>query len=176
MEKGLEEKTGHKLDYWIEIVKKAQIEKHKAIIDFLKQEHGFTYGFANFVALKARKADAGSAEPEDLLKDQYAGKEHLKEIYDRLLEVISGFGNDLTISPKKHSVSLIRKKQFALVKPATKSRVDLGLQLKTVPITERLESSGPFGSMCSHRVRLTSVADVDDELIAWIRKAYEMSV
>ena len=62
MEKGLLEKTGKSLEHWIKVVKDSKIEKHKAIIDFLKSEHGFTHGYANFVALKARKADAGSHE------------------------------------------------------------------------------------------------------------------
>ncbi|MEM9823270.1 MAG: DUF5655 domain-containing protein, partial [Bacteroidota bacterium] len=73
------------------------------------------------------------------------------------------------------SVSMIRKKQFALIKPATKTRIDLGLKLKGKPTTKRLESSGPFGSMCTHRVRLNHVDDVDDQLIDWLKAAYEMA-
>jgi predicted transport protein len=175
MEEGLLEKTGKPLDHWIKVVQDSKIEKHKAIIDFLKSEHGFTYGFANFVAHKSKKSDAGSIDDTDLLTNQYKGKESLKPIYDKLIEVIDTFGDDITKTPKKSSVSIIRKKQFALIKPATKTRIDLGLKIKDKDITERLENSGPFGTMCTHRVRLTKVEDVDAELTAWLKEAYEKS-
>jgi len=173
MDKGLLEKTGKPLDYWIKIVKESKIEKHKAIIGFLKSEHDFTHGFANFVSLKARKSDAGSIDNTGLLTNQYKGKEHLKPIYEKLLSEISVFGNDITITPKKDSVSFIRKRQFVLIKPATKTRIDLGLKLKGKEITERLENSGPFGAMCTHRVRLSKLEEVNSELIEWMKEAYE---
>jgi len=176
MDKGLLEKTGKPIDYWIKIVKESKIEKHKAIIEFLKSEHGFTHGFANFVSLKARKSDAGSIDNTNLLTNQYKGKEHLKPIYERLLSEIRAFGNDITITPKKDSVSFIRKRQFVLIKPATKTRIDLGLKLKGKEITERLENSGPFGAMCTHRVKLMSKKNVDSELIQWLKEAYEKSI
>ena len=175
MEDGLLEKTGKPLTHWIKVVQESKIEKHKAIIDFLKSEHGFTYGFANFVAHKAKQSDAGSIDDTDLLSNQYKGKESLKPIYDKLIEAISEFGDDITVSPKKTSVSLVRKKQFALIKPATKSRIDLGLKLKGKAITDRLGDSGPFGTMCTHRVKLSDAAEVDAELLTWLEEAYSMA-
>ncbi len=176
MEKGLLEKTGHPLSYWIELVRKEKIEKHKAIIDFLKSNHEFTYGYANFVALKTLKSDAASHTNEDLLDNQYQGKEILKPIYDVLLKKIQAFGNDIQVVPKKDSVSLVRAKQFALIKPATKTRIDLGIKLKGEPVGSRLENSGPFGTMCTHRVKLTEAAEVDSELVAWLKMAYDKAV
>ena len=173
MEKGLLEKTGKTLEHWIKVVQKTKLDKHKAIMDYLKAEHEFTHGFANFVALKARGADAGSQNEDDLVSNQYKGKEVLMPIYEDLIKKISKFGNDITITPKKDSVSIIRKKQFALIKPATKTRIDLGLKLKDKPTTERLGNSGPFGSMCTHRVQLTEKKEVDKELLAWLKEAYE---
>lgn len=175
MEKGLLEKTGKSLEHWVKIVNESSFEKHKAIMDFLKSEHNFTHGFANFVALKARKSDAGSIDSVDLLAHQYNGKEQLKPIYDELLNKIIAFGNDVTVTPKKDSVSFIRKRQFTLIKPATKTRIDIGLKLKGKPTTDRLENSGPFGTMCTHRVKLTEVKEVDQELLDWIKEAYEMA-
>ncbi len=175
MEQGLLEKTGKPLDYWIGIVADSGIDKHKAIIDFLKAEHGFTYGFANFVALKARKSDAGSISDSDLLTKQYQGKETLKPIYDKLVAEIEKFGSDITRTPKKDSVSMIRKRQFALIKPATKTRIDLGLKLPDEPAVGRLENSGPFGAMCTHRVRLSDCSEIDAELIGWLNAAYQQA-
>ncbi len=173
MEKGLLEKTGKPLQHWIDVVKESKIEKHGAIINFLKNEHGFTHGYANFVSLKARQADAASIDDASLLEKQYMGKEDLKPIYEKLLSVIGAFGDDITRTPKKDSVSMIRKRQFALIKPATKTRIDLGLKLKDKPTTDRLGNSGPFGAMCTHRVQLFTPEDVDEELTQWLLEAYE---
>ncbi len=176
LDKGLLEKTGKSLEHWIDVVKKSKIEKHKAIIDFLKADHGFTYGYANFVSMKARASDAASFDEEDLIEQQYSDKENLKPIYDQLLVLINKFGNDVKVVPKKSAVSFIRKHQFALIKPATKKRIDLGLKLKGKEISGNLEGSGPFGAMCTHRVQLTSTDDVNDELMVWIKEAYDKSV
>lgn len=173
MEKGLLEKTGKSLDHWIKVVKKSGIEKHREIINFLKSDHGFTYGYANFVALKAKNSDAGSIDDKDLLSRQYKGKENLKPIYEKLVQKITKLGKDIQFVPKKSTVSCVRKKQFALIKPATKTRIDLGLKLRGKPTTDRLESSGPFGTMCTHRVRLTDIAQVDEQLVNWLKEAYE---
>ncbi|MEM9921000.1 MAG: DUF5655 domain-containing protein [Bacteroidota bacterium] len=175
MEKGLLEKTGKPLAHWIEIVQASGIEKHKAIIDFLKSEHGFTYGFANFVAHKSKKSDAASQEDVDLMAAQYKGKESLRPICEQLVQEILRFGDDISQVPKKNSLSIIRQKQFALIKPATKTRIDLGLKIKGKETTDRLENSGPFGTMCTHRVRLTNVEQVDTELLGWLREAYELA-
>ena len=81
----------------------------------------------------------------------------------------------LIASPKKGSVSIIRKKQFALIKPATKTRIDLGLKLSGKELTQRLGNSGPFGTMCTHRVQLSKIDQIDNELIGWLNEAYQMS-
>lgn len=175
MEEGLLEKTGKPLKHWVAIVRKQHFEKHGQIISFLKTEHKFTHGFANFVAHKARESDAGSSDPDTLINDQYSGKEDLRPILESILSVVKAFGDDVEIAPKKSSVSIRRKRQFALVQPSTKTRVDLGLKLDDAELTERLENSGPFGTMCSNRVRLTSEAEVDSELKSWLKTAYEQA-
>ena len=75
------------------------------------------------------------------------------------------------VAPKKGYVSLRRKKQFATVGPATKSRVDIGLNMKGVPATDRLTELPP-GGMCQYRVSLTETGQVDGELMAWVAQAY----
>lgn len=84
-----------------------------------------------------------------------------------------GFGSDVEFAPKKAYVSLRRSKQFALVQPSTKTRVDVGLKLRDAAPEGRLEASGSFNAMVSHRVRVESPAEVDAELIGWLRKAYD---
>ena len=174
MIKNLKEKYGKSLEEWIEVVKKTGIQKHGEIIKFLKSEHGFTHGFANLVSLKARGTDSASADSGDsLVDDQYKGKESLHPIYIKLISAVKKFGNDVEIAPKRAYVSLRRKKQFALVQPSTKTRLDIGINLKRQDTTDRLEASGSFNAMCSHRVRTSDINDVDHELISWLREAYE---
>jgi len=171
----LKEKTGKDLPTWIEIVKKSGLEKHGAIVKMLKTEHGVTHGFANLIAHKAR--EAGSDAPaggDDLIAAQYNGaKAGLRPIYDAIIAKVKAFGADVEIAPKKTYVSLRRNKQFALIQPSTKTRVDVGIQLKGKAPSDRLEASGSFNAMVSHRVRVAEPAQVDDALIGWLREAYE---
>ncbi|MEM7350025.1 MAG: DUF4287 domain-containing protein [Acidobacteriota bacterium] len=173
MIRNLEAKTGKALPAWLEITRASGLEKHGAIVKMLKQEHGVTHGFANLIAHKTR--ESGPATPgDDLVATQYAGaKAGLQPIYDALMSAVGAFGKDVEIAPKKAYVSLRRNKQFGLVQPSTRTRVDVGLNLKGVEPTERLELSGSFNAMCSHRVRLSEVQQVDDELVAWLRQAYD---
>jgi predicted transport protein len=173
MEKGLLENTGKTLEQWFTIIEKAKLQKHKEIMELLKSEHGLSHGFANFIALKYNKSDAGSFAEEELIAAQYKGKEALFPIYEKLIEEIGKLGEDITFTPKKDSVSIIRKKQFTLIKPASKTRIDLGLKFKNKETGGRLENSGPFGAMCTHRVQLNTISDVDKEVMAWIAEAYE---
>jgi predicted transport protein len=112
----------------------------------------------------------------DLVDAQFAGaKANLRPIFERIISTVSKFGSDVEIAPKKSYVSLRRSKQFAIVKAATKSRVDLGLNLKGVEDTERLEGGNIFSGMCSHRVKLNSVEDLDAEVKAWLKLAYQQA-
>ncbi|GAB3329534.1 hypothetical protein GCM10027429_05580 [Marivirga atlantica] len=166
------EKTGKSLEQWKKILKEKAFEKHGQAVKFLKEEHGVTHGFANTIVSLSKDNDDSA---EDLVESQYKGKEDLKPIYKKLIEVMSGFGKDVTITPKKTTVSIIRKRQFALIKPATKARIDLGLKLPGVETTDRLENSGPFGTMCTHRVQITDINQLDNQLIEWLKDAYEMA-
>ena len=155
---------------WKKVLKTKSFPKHSEAVNFLKKEHGVTHGFANTIVTLSKEENES---PTDLVQNQYEGKENLRPIYERLLTVVKEFGNDVTITPKKTSVSIIRKKQFALIKPATKTRIDLGLKLKDKPTTNRLENSGPFGTMCTHRVKLTDVSEIDSELKKWLMESYQ---
>lgn len=170
----LKEKTGKSLDEWTRVAEKTGESKHGALVKALKTDYGLTHGYANLVAHKTLKSDAGSSDGEDLVAAQYSGKkEHLRPIYDALVEKIRTFGGDVELAPKKAYVSLRRSKQFGLIQPSTAKRVDVGINLGEDTPTVRLEPSGSFNSMVSHRVRVESVDEIDPELIGWLREAYE---
>lgn len=167
------EKTGKSLEEWKIILKGKALGKHSEGVKFLKSEHGVTHGFANTIVSLSKEENNDS---EDLVTAQYKGKETLIPIYEKIIEYINSLGSDISIIPKKGSVSVIRKRQFILIKPATKTRIDLGFKLKDNPTTDRLEKSGPFGTMCTHRVCLSEQSEIDTELKNWISEAYEKSV
>jgi hypothetical protein len=175
MIQNLPEKTGKDLATWRTVVADSGLEKHGQIVKMLKSEHGVSHGYANLIAHEARRTAASHATDEDLLTTQYAGpKADLTAIRDAILTRVTGFGDDVEVAPKKTYASLRRTRQFAIVQPSTKTRVDVGLNLGSDhPTTDRLEASGSFNAMVSHRVRVTDVEQVDDELIGWLREAYE---
>ncbi len=174
MIQNLQAKTGRSLEEWVTIARGWGLSKHREILNRLKEEHDLTYGYANLVAIKALEQDDAPKEADDLVAAQYAGaKAGLLPVYEALITAVTQFGPDVELAPKKAYVSLRRNKQFGIIQPSTANRVDVGINLKDVPPTERLEKSGSFNSMVSHRVRLSSVADVNDELISWLRQAYD---
>ena len=174
MIENLRKNTGKTLAQWIEIVKAENFAKHGEIMKFLKEQHSLTHGFANLIALKAKGSDAGSAANEDdLITKQYAGKENLKPLYDKLLAEIQVFGKDVEIAPKNAYVSLRRKKQFAMLQPATKTRFEIGINLKGQDAKGKLEAIQSANAMCSHKINITDLKDIDGEVIGWIKKAYD---
>lgn len=172
MKANLKEKTGKTLAQWLKVTKASKLEKHGQIVKLLKADHGVTHGFANLIAHE--HLAAGAPPTGDLVETQYAGKKaDLRPIYDALIAAVSKFGKDVEVAPKKAYVSLRRNKQFALFQPSTATRLDVGINLKGVPPGERLEASGSFNSMCTHRVRVTDKQQIDAELKGWLKQAYE---
>lgn len=177
MIRNLKEKTGRPLTDWLQVVRECGKAKHGEIVKHLKTEHGLTHGYANLIAHRALQAAPGdNADEMGLIEAQYGGaKAALRPVFDALIKAVGDFGADVVISPKKTYVSLRRNKQFALLQPSTATRLDVGINLKGIAPTERLEASGSFNAMVSHRVRVASKADVNKELVAWLRQAYEAS-
>lgn len=175
MVRNLEEKTGKTMAQWVAVVKALGPKKHGEIVKVLKEQHELGHGYANLVAHTAAGLVGDDAPAgDDLVAAQFTGeKAGLRPTYDAIIKAVTGFGADVEVSPKKTYVSLRRSKQFALVQPSTKSRIDVGLNLKGVTPSGRLEASGSFNSMCTHRVRVESAADVDKGLIGWLRDAYD---
>jgi len=170
----MKEKIGKTLSEWTAVAKKSGKARHGEIVSHLKSGHGLGHGYANMVAHTLLKSDAGSlSETTDLVAAQYAGdKATLKPIYDEIVKAAQSFG-DVEIAPKKGFVSLRRTKQFAIVQPSTKTRLDLGINLKGEPPKGKLEVSGSFNAMVSHRVRLEKPADFGKDVKAWLKAAYD---
>jgi hypothetical protein len=174
----IQTRTGKTLDELFALIRESGLSKHGEIREMLKRDLPMGHGDANALAAAFLKSVSQGATPaagvatEDVVGAIYAGaKGELRPIHEKLMAAIAALG-PFEIAPKKAYVSLRRKKQFATVGPATKTRVDVGLNMKGVPATERLIELPP-GGMCQYRVSLTDVSDVDQEVMGWVRSAYK---
>jgi predicted transport protein len=172
----IEKATGKKISDWYAIVNKSGFSKHGELVNFLKEKHDFTHGNANTIVHFAKQSHAGAAENDtDWITEQYKGKENLKPWYDKIMAEINKFGNDVEIAPKKAYVSLRRKKQFALIQPSTKDRLDVGLNIKGVTPSGIAEEGAKWNAMCTHRIRVEEEKTINKDLFNWIKQAYEQA-
>jgi hypothetical protein len=174
----IETRSGRSLAELEAFVKASGLDKHGAIRDLLMQEFGLGHGDANTLTHHVRRSDGASVAAdrglgaEEALDEIYSGpKAGLRPIHDALMAAVQGFGDAFEIAPKKGYVSLRRKKQFAMIGPATKTQVELGLNAKDLP-AGRL-SVVPAGGMCNFKLRLDGVEAVDTEIIGWLRQAFD---
>jgi len=173
----IEKRTGKTLKELAAILKSSGLAKHGELRDFLKREYAMGHGDANtlvhhVLGQASTSSVARAAGGGEVLDGIYVGpKAALRPIHEALVEAIDQFG-PYEVAPKKGYVSLRRKKQFATIGPATNTRVELGLNMKGVPATDRLLELPP-GGMCNYKVKLTSAGEVDRAVIGWIRKAFD---
>jgi Domain of unknown function (DUF5655)/Domain of unknown function (DUF4287) len=173
--RNIESDYGKPIGQWIELVNASGLTKHAQIVAMLKAEHGMRHGAAHRIALLALATDqpapSNAVAALDVL---YAGKKAaLRPVHEALVAAGNAFGNDIQEVPKKGYISLRRAKQFAMIQPSTMNRIDVGLILKDHEPTDRLESANGFNALFTHRVRIQTVTDIDDELCGWLRQAYQ---
>jgi hypothetical protein len=182
--RNIEAKTGKTIAQFHAALADSGLAKTGERRAWLIEHFGLGYGDANAVALffgkplpelggVAPPTSAAPAAPAgDPLDEIYAGaKAPLRALHERIMQVIHGFGS-FEVAPKKGYVSLRRNKQFAMLGPATKDQIELGLNAKGVAQAERLKAQAP-GGMCQYKVRLASVQEVDAELTGWLRAAFD---
>ena len=172
----IQKKTGKSLAELAALVQSSGLTKHGEIRDMLKEKLGLGHGDANtlvHVVLRSDGTRAAEGKSEDAVLDEiYSGpKAGFRTIHEKLMKEISKFG-EFEIVPKKGYVSLRRKRQFAMIGPKTNTRFEVGINAREFKKNVRL-SEQPKGSMCNYIVSLTDVKEVDAELVAWIKSAYE---
>jgi len=176
--KNIETKTGKSLDELTRIIEKSGLTKHNQIRDYIMQEFNLGYGDASMLVHFALKTDgqsaaeASGASIEEVTAQIYTGKtETQRQVHDRVMLEVKKLGT-FEIAPKKAYLSLRRKRQFAMLGPASKGRVEVGLNMKGLPGTNRLIEQKP-GGMCQYKVFVENPDQVDAELQGWLRQAYD---
>jgi len=172
----IEKRSGKSLVELAAIVRGSGLTKHGEIRDMLKRDLGLGHGDANTLTHHVLQSDGASAaagrNDDEVLAGIYTGaKAALLPIHEKLMQEISQFGA-FEIAPKKTYLSLRRKKQFAMIGPATNTQVEVGLNVKDLTATERLIELPPKG-MCNYKVRLSSAAEVDKDLLGWLKAAFD---
>lgn len=173
----IEKRTGRSLVDLVNVVQTSGLTKHGQVRDMLKTELGLGFGNAGMLAQYAlNKEDmkrqlSGGISADEALSSIYTGaKAELRPIHEKLMGEIEKFG-EFETAPKKTYLSFRRDRQFAMVGPATNTQLEVGLNIKEVAPTSRLIEQKP-GGMCQYKVCLSTADEVDDELIGWIRTAY----
>lgn len=176
----LPSKTGRDFESWLALTREQAIavqgmRKTGEVLNWLKREYGLGHSTAFIIAVEALKPDDYvPPTDEQVIAAQYAGaKAGLRPIYEKVLAYVQSLGNDIHIEPRQSYVAFARAKQFALIQPSTKSRVDLGLVLPGVEPSGRLAASTNFGSgSVNRRVALATASDVDAAVESWLLQAY----
>jgi predicted transport protein len=174
----MKERTGKTLEEWVEAVQAAGIDSldQKAVRKWLKTEHGVLQNSQWAIADAAARV-AGWVRPsvEDYIDSQYQGeKVTLRPIFDTLREIIEELGKDVSVEGRGGYTPFVRKRQFAAVQASTKTRIDLGLRFKEAPTSELLSNKSLPGQS-THKVSLTSLEDITNEVRDLIRMAYEQN-
>lgn len=173
--RNIEAKTGLGIAALRDEIRASGKVKHGEVRSWLIERFGLGYGDANALAHTAA-AGAGDASATDATDDPlaqiYAGKKaHLRPIHDRLLAAIAPWG-EFEVAPKKAYVALRRKKQFAMLGPRNASSAELGINLKDDIASSRIVAQKP-GGMCQYAVLLAGPDEIDDEVLAVLRRAFD---
>lgn len=166
----IERSTGRGFADWIALARRSGLQKHAEMVAMLKRDHGLGHGNANLIAIRARATDDAPRDDDALIASHYEGpRAVLRPLYDAVVAEVRGFGPDVELSPKKTYVSLRRRRQFGQVGPGGKDRLEVGLNVD-LPIGGRVEKAS---GMVPRRVRIASRGELDEELLGWLRQAYD---
>ena len=173
----MKERTGKSLEEWIAAVQSAGIDPldQKAVRNWLKDQ-GVLQNTQWAIADAAARA-AGWERPsvEGYIDSQYQGeKAALRPIFDALREIIEGLGKDVTAEGRGGYTPFVRKRQFIAIQASTKTRIDLGLRFKQAPDSALLSTINLPGQS-THKLGLSSVDEITDEVKDLIRLAYEQN-
>jgi hypothetical protein len=172
----IQKKTGKSLAKLAAIAQKSGLTKHGELRDMFKEKLGLGHGDANSLVHAILASDgtrAAEGKNKDAVLDEiYSGaKAGMRPIHEALMKHITKFG-EFEIVSKKGYVSLRRKKQFAMIGPKTNTRFEVGINAKDFKKNARLLEQ-PKGSMCNYIVQINDSQEVDAELVAWIKSAFE---
>lgn len=176
----IQSKTGKTLDQLRAIISESGMTKHAEIRQMLIYKFGLGFGDATQLVHFAQNSDGQSAAEaaglsmEQILTEIYSdSKQSLKPFHEKLIAEMNKFG-EYTATPKKGYVSYRQKRQFAMIGPGTKGRLEIGLNMKDIEGTDRLLLQ-TNNLMCQYKVFISNSDEIDAELLNWLHTAYQAS-
>jgi len=179
----LKQKTGRSLDEWLKLITQEGPPTEKERREWLKETHGLGTNSAWWLAERSFGKGEEAGDPDAYLKaaenyveEMFSGKKAgLRPLYDKLLQIGLKTGKDAKASAAKTIVPLYRNHVFAQIKPTTQTRIDLGFALGNMKTPKRLIDTGGFAKKdrITHRIEITSLKDIDDDVKHWLKVAYD---
>jgi hypothetical protein len=179
----LKDRTGRSLDEWLALLKESGPKTEKEQRQWLRQKHQMGMNSAFWIAERAAGKTDETGDPETYLQaaeqyveKMYSGKKaDLRPLYDKLLALGFSMGKDVKACPCQTMVPLYRRHVFAQIKPSTQTRIDMGFALGALKGQGRLVETGGYAKKdrITHRIPISSPADIDGEVKRWLRVAYE---
>jgi hypothetical protein len=168
-------KTGKTPEDFQALAEQKGLVKNNEIVAWLKADFGLGHGHANAIAAVILQADRRKASPEEKIAAHFAGKKaRWRGAFDALAAEAGRFGVDVELSPNLTYINVLRGgKKFAIVQVSSVERLDIGIKLKGTAPTGRFKTAGAWNAMVTHRVGITDPGQLDAELLAWLKQAYE---
>ena len=148
--------------------------KTMEIVSWLKKDFGLGRGHAMAIVLALKQDNARHVSADDKVSGFFSGqRSHWRKSYDRLIARMRGFGPDVSVSPTKSYISILRKGRKFSILQVTAERLDIGIKLKGAASKGPFQASGAWSNMVTHRVRVDDPRQIDAEVVAWLRQAYD---
>jgi Domain of unknown function (DUF4287)/Domain of unknown function (DUF5655) len=171
-----QEKTGKSWEEFRALAQEKGLTKHGEVMAWLKSEYGLGHGHATAVTHMVLRADEPGVSADDAVTKHFAGGKAIwRAPYDQLLQTIQGFGPGVAAAPTSSYISIVRGDKKIAVVQVTAARLDIGIKRKGAPADARFAESGAWNAMVTHRVRIDDPAQIDAEVIDWLRAAYEQA-
>lgn len=167
-------KTGKTPEDFIKLAAEKGLTSHSDLLAWLKTEFGLGHGHANAIIHVIKQVDAPKESDEEGIAKHFSGaKQAWRKPYDALIAKLQKFGSDVRVAPTKTYLSLLKNdKKFGIVQ-ITADRLDVGIKLKGAPAEGRLQEAGAWNAMVTHRVQIEDAKQIDAEVLAWLRQAYD---
>lgn len=170
----LQERTGLDVATWNQRIRDQHLKDEQALRTWLTEQGVTGYAQSLLVWERFGYPDFLQSSADELIREQYADRQHLRPIFEAILYVATGLG-DVTVQARKTYVSLVTtRRTFARIQATTKQRVDLGLRLEGQKPSGRLQPSRIHDST-PFQISLTTPEDVDAEVLDWLQKAYDQN-
>jgi hypothetical protein len=171
----IQAKTGKTPDDFRALAAEKGLVKNGEIVNWLKTDFGLGHGHANAIAHLIMRTDETKTGPDDPIAAHFTGKKAgWREPYNALAARTLAFGSDVEIAPAKSYINLVRgARKFGIVQISAADRMDIGIKRKGVAATDRFEAAGSWNAMVTHRVRITDPTQIDAEVLAWLKLAYD---